>query len=162
MILFIAASLSAETETPGIGDEVAIAIQNQKVYPMPAFYAAPAQPVAFGTIVIVTSTQADWLEVIVPGAADGWVHCTSVTGAIQHSGGDTSASGVVTTDEVMLAGRGFSEEVEDSYSREHPELDFGPVDLMEAANIVSPEELYEFLVAGNLIAAGEVSNGSSR
>jgi len=162
VMLFIAAPLSADTEAPAVGDEVAIAIQNQKVYPMPAFYAAPAQPVAYGTIVTVTAAQADWFEVMVPGAADGWVHSTSVTGAIQHSSGDASSSGSVTTDEVMLAGRGFSEEVEESYSREHPDLDFGPVDIMEASNLVTPEELYEFLTSGNLIDAGEASNGSSR
>jgi len=162
MTLFTTVSVSADTEAPAVGDEVAIAIQNQKVYPMPAFYAAPAQPVAYGTIVTVTAAQADWFEVMVPGAADGWVHSTSVTGAIQHSSGDASASGSVTTDEVMLAGRGFSEEVEEFYSQEHPELDFGPVDIMEASNLVTPEELYEFLTAGNLIDTGEASNGSSR
>ena len=160
--LILTASLAAETERPVVGDEVAIAVQNQKIYPMPAFYASPALPVAYGTVVTVTGVQVDWLEITVGGSDDGWVHSTAVTGAIQHSSGDASASGGVTTDEVMLAGRGFSMEMEETYSREHPELDFGPVDAMEEICSISPEELYAFLLSGGLIEGGEVSGGTGR
>jgi len=168
LLLPVIAGISvADGDIPQVGDHVAVAIQNQKVYPMPAFYASPAQPVSYGVLVEVTGVQGPWLEVVVPGIGEGWVHSTSVTGATQMSTAGATASGQVITDEVMLAGRGFSEEVEEGYSSEHPELDFAVVDLMEASWDVTPEELYAFLLEGGLIQAlpgqgEEVSGGSRR
>jgi len=158
--------LADQTE-PQAGDQVAIAIQNQKVYPMPAFYASPADPVSYGVVIEVTAVQGAWLKVIVPSIGEGWVHRTSVTGAVQMSTSGAAYSDEVVTDEVMLAGRGFSDDIEDGYSVEHPELDFARVDLMETSWEVTPESLYSFLLEGKLIEAvpglgGEVSGGTGR
>jgi len=167
LLAAFAAAGTAGDEGPAVGDHVAVAVQNQKVYPMPAFYASPAEPVSYGAVVEVTAVQGAWLEVLVPGIGDGWMHRTSVTGAVQMSSSGATYSDGVVTDEVMLAGRGFSEEVEEGYSGEHPELDFALVDLMEASWEIAPEELYSFLVEGALIEAvpgqgGGVSGGSGR
>jgi hypothetical protein len=167
LLAVLAADGLADQAEPQAGDQVAIAIQNQKVYPMPAFYASPAVPVSYGVIVEVTAVQGAWLEVLVPSIGDGWVHRTSVTGAVQMSTSGAAYSDEVVTDEVMLAGRGFSDDIEDGYSEEHPELDFTQVDLMESSWEVSPEDLYSFLLTGKLIEAvpglgGEVSGGSGR
>lgn len=147
-------AISAEDTEPEIGDEVVIAVQNQSIYPRPAFYASPVQPVDYGTLATIIEIAGEWFNVTIADGREGWIHQTAVSGAIQSSG-DVSASGEVTSDEIMLAGRGFSQDIEDAYASEHPELDFTEVDLMESMYTVSPEELLQFLLSGNLIE-GEV------
>ncbi len=151
LLLFSLSLAIAEDAVPQVGDEVAIAVQNQSIYPMPAFYASPVEPVNYGTIATIDEINGEWFKISTSSNQVGWIHSTSVTGAIQTASGSASASGDVTTDEIMLAGRGFSEAIEDTYAGEHPELDFYLVDNMETSWAVSPEQLFEFLLAGNLI-----------
>ncbi|MCD4700684.1 MAG: hypothetical protein K8S24_02395 [Candidatus Aegiribacteria sp.] len=151
LLLFSISLATAEDAEPQVGDEVAISVQNQSIYPMPAFYASPVEPVAYGTIASIDEIEGEWYRITTSLGKAGWVHSTSVTGAIQTASGNTSASGDVTSDEIMLAGRGFSQAIEEAYAGEHPELDFTIVDNMEASWTVSPQQLYQFLVDGNLI-----------
>jgi len=151
LMLFLVPLAMAEDTEPQVGDEVAISVQNQSIYPMPAFYASPVEPVSYGTIASIDEIDGEWFKITTSLGKFGWVHRTSVTGAIQTTSGGTSTSGSVTSDEIMLAGRGFSRDIEEAYAGEHPELNFSNVNSMESSWTVSPQELYEFLVAGNLI-----------
>lgn len=151
----------AEDEAPQPGDQVAIAVQNQFIYPMPAFYASPTQPVTYGTLAVVEEIQGEWYRVTTALDRTGWIHMTAVTGAIEGSSSGTTASGSVTSDEIMLAGRGFNEDIEQTYASDNPELDFSMVDRMETSWKVSSEELYQFLVEGNLIEDAGTSTTSS-
>jgi hypothetical protein len=150
-LLLLALGVTAEDDPPQPGDQVAIAVQNQFIYPMPAFYASPTQPVTYGTIAVIDEVQGEWYKVTTALDKTGWIHMTAVTGAIEGSSGGTSTSGGVTSDEIMLAGRGFSEDIEQSYAGDNPDLDFSLVDHMENTWKVSSEELYQFLLEGNLI-----------
>ncbi len=141
----------AEDAEPQVGDEVAISVQNQSIYPMPAFYASPVEPVIYGTMAVIDEINGEWYRITTALSQDGWIHCTSVTGAIQTESGGVSASGDVTSDEIMLAGRGFNQDIEETYAGDNPDLDFALVDNMETSWIVSPQQLYQFLVNGNLI-----------
>ncbi|OPL19547.1 MAG: hypothetical protein AVO35_10310 [Candidatus Aegiribacteria sp. MLS_C] len=141
----------AEDEAPQPGDQVAISVQNQYIYPMPAFYASPTQPVTYGTLAVIEEVQGEWYRVTTSLDRSGWIHMTAVTGAIEASYGGTGASGSVTSDEIMLAGRGFSQDIEETYAGENPELDFSLVDMMETSWEVSSDQLYQFLLEGNLI-----------
>ena len=156
MLILLSVSLSvAGDEEPQVGDEVAIAVQNQSIYPMPAFYASPVQPVNYGTIAVIDEVNGEWYRITTAANQEGWIHCTAVTGAIQAESGGVSASGNVTSDEIMLAGRGFSQAIEESYAGDHPDLNFALVDNMETSWTVSPAELFQFLIDGNLIEATE-------
>jgi hypothetical protein len=84
----------------------------------------------------------------------GWVHATSLTGAVLTGGEIGSGSGDITNDEIMLAGRGFNSDIEDLYRNSNPGLHFDVVDQMEAFD-VSPDEIYSFLVEGRLISGDE-------
>lgn len=150
----------ADDQAPQTGDQVAIAVQNQFIYPMPAFYASPTQPVSYGTLATIDEVQGEWYRVTTALDATGWIHSTAVTGAIEGSYSGTSASGSVTSDEIMLAGRGFSKDIEETYAGENPQLDFSMVDRMENSWTVSSEALYQFLVEGKLIE-GEAASSSS-
>jgi len=150
MLFPLSLAMTEDTE-PQVGDEVAISVQNQSIYPMPAFYASPVEPVSYGTIASIDQIDGEWFRITTSLGEVGWIHRTSVTGAIQMASGGTSTSGSVTSDEIMLAGRGFSREIEETYAGEHPELNFSIVNNMETSWTVSPEQLYQFLVEGNLI-----------
>ncbi len=151
LMLFSLPLVMAEDAEPQVGDEVAISVQNQSIYPMPAFYASPVEPVSYGTLASIDQIDGEWFRITTSLGEVGWIHRTSVTGAIQTTSGGTSASGSVTSDEIMLAGRGFSRDIEETYAGEHPELNFSIVNSMETSWTVSPEQLYQFLVEGNLI-----------
>ncbi len=150
MLLSMSLAMSEDAE-PQVGDEVAISVQNQSIYPMPAFYASPVEPVSYGTLASIDQIDGEWFKITTSLGKAGWIHRTSVTGAIQTTSGGTSTSGSVTSDEIMLAGRGFSRDIEETYAGEHPELNFSIVNNMETSWTVSPQQLYQFLVEGNLI-----------
>lgn len=151
LLLFSFFLVTAEDTEPQVGDEVAISVQNQSIYPMPAFYASPVVPVSYGTTAVIDEINGEWYRITTSLGQVGWIHRTSVTGAIQTASGGTSASGNVTSDEIMLAGRGFNQDIEEAYAGENPELDFSKVDNMESSWTVSSQQLYQFLVNGNLI-----------
>ena len=151
LMLFSISLTTAEDTEPQVGDEVAIAVQNQSIYPMPAFYASPVEPVNYGTMAIIDEIDGEWYRITTSFNKAGWIHSTSVTGAIQTTSENTSTSGNVTSDEIMLAGRGFNQDIEETYAGQHPELDFSKVNNMETSWIISPQQLYQFLVDGNLI-----------
>lgn len=169
-LLMLTVLAAAEDDPPQPGDQVAIAVQNQYMYPMPAFYASPTQPVSYGTLALIDEVQGEWYRVTTALNSSGWIHSTAVTGAIQSSSEGASASGEVTSDEIMLAGRGFSKDIEETYAGDNPELDFSMVDRMETSWKVSAEELYQFLLEGNLIedtgtsssTGGSTSGGGRR
>ena len=56
--------------------------------------------------------------------------------------------------EAALAGKGFSQQVEDSYKAKHAEADFAGVDRMLQVKITS-SELQVFLVKGKLGQGGD-------
>jgi hypothetical protein len=151
LMLFSLPIAMAEDAEPQVGDEVAISVQNQSIYPMPAFYASPAEPLNYGTLASIDQIDGEWFRITTSLGQVGWIHRTSVTGAIQTTSGGTSAAGNVTSDEIMLAGRGFSLDIEETYAGDHPELNFSIVNNMETSWTISPEQLYQFLVEGNLI-----------
>jgi hypothetical protein len=75
----------------------------------------------------------------------GWVSTSNLTGKrINPSGTGTSAS----AKEVALAGKGFSEEVENAYKAE-TQLNYTGVNAVEAIT-VAERDLYNFLVEGHL------------
>jgi len=158
-ILLISSLIFASDENaePQVGDEVAIAVQNQSIYPMPAFYASPVIPVSYGTTATINEIDGEWYRITTSLNQAGWIHRTAVTGAIQTASAGTSASGDVTSDEIMLAGRGFNQDIEATYAGEHPDLDFSLVNSMETSYTVTPQQLFQFLVDGNLIEGTESS-----
>ncbi len=53
------------------------------------------------------------------------------------------------SDEVALAGKGFTPEVENSYRAKHPEMNFALVDRIESFR-VAPAKLQAFIKEGDL------------
>jgi hypothetical protein len=104
--------------------------------------------VSRGDQLVVKEVKGDWYRV--EGAASGWVHKSSVTdGKVALTSTPGGASGSVNRDEVELAGRGFTPQVEEQYRSKNPTLDFSHVDAIEKTE-VDPAELLAFVTEGRL------------
>jgi len=141
-------------DDPVVGGSATVKIQSQHLFPRPVFYATPVGELEFGNTVTILEESGDWFRVSTPSGITGWVHTTSLTGAVLTGGQIGSGSGDITSDEIMLAGRGFNSDVEASYRSSNPGLHFDVVDRMETFD-VTPEEIYSFLVEGRLISGDE-------
>ncbi|MBD3369608.1 hypothetical protein GF402_04510 [Candidatus Fermentibacteria bacterium] len=154
MIALLLLAASFADDEPEVGQQATVKVRGQHMFPRPVFYAQPVCGLDFGEVVDVLESEDDWFHCSTSGGLAGWIHGTSLTGAVIGEGEVGEGSGEVSSDEVMLAGRGFNSDVEDAYSSDHPDLDFELVDDMESLE-VTPDELRDFLAQGGLIPSSE-------
>jgi len=143
-----------------VGDQAAVKVMRQYLYPTPAFYAQPLLELTLGQVLTVLEVGSSWYRVSATTSTSGWVHSTALAAASSGSGTVGSGSGGVTSDEVTLAGRGFNSDVEARYSTDNPQLDFAKVDAMEALEITS-SQLEQFLVQGGMIEGSSAGEGGT-
>ena len=133
---------------PKVGSSVTIRVLSAKVMKSPKFIGASAGSVSRGDQLTVKEVKGDWYRV--EGAQSGWIHKTNVTeGKVALSSKPGGSGGNVNRDEVELAGRGFTPEVEQKYKQSNPNLDFSHVDAIEKTS-VDPAELEAFAKEGQL------------
>ncbi|GHU58511.1 hypothetical protein FACS189444_2290 [Spirochaetia bacterium] len=114
------------------------------------FFAEILETLQYGDQVTVLQEDGKWVEVrwVDRPSITGWmVSANLTTKRITASGSETSA----TANELALAGKGFTEEVEDSYktSGAAGAAHYTEIDIMEGRTI-SKEGLYRFLTEGHL------------
>ncbi len=111
---------------------------------------------SYGDRVTVLEEKGDWKKVTLAGGKyQGWMHKTALTNKkIVLKAGQSNVGSSVSRDEIALAGKGFSEEVEAQYRRSNKNLDYGWIDRMETFK-VSPEQMEDFIVDGRLTAAAQ-------
>jgi hypothetical protein len=123
----------------------------QQLFADPSFTAPPLGVAPEGAEVKVMQQSGDWYQVEYQGQT-GWLHQQAFGGAKKVDlsrllqGKAVPAS---RTDEVALAGKGFTPEVEADFRRKHPNLNYEVVDKVEAFQ-VSPGELQAFIQEGGL------------
>jgi uncharacterized protein YraI len=138
----------------GWGEVLKVAQPNQSLYPDPDFGSTPVGTVPEGAEVNVETQAGDWFKVEFQGKT-GWLN-RQAFGRPQASTG-FSLPGLLTgkpvketsSDEVALAGKGFTPEVENSYRSKHPEMNFAQVDKIESFT-VAPAKLQTFITEGDL------------
>lgn len=124
---------------------------NQQLFAGPSFTAQPLGTAPEGAEVKVIQQSGDWYQVEYQGKS-GWLHQQAFGGAKKVDlsrllqGKAVPAS---RTDEVALAGKGFTPEVEADFRRKHPNLSYDLVDKVETFG-VSPGELQAFIQEGGL------------
>jgi hypothetical protein len=148
VLLLLLLSAGIAIAAPKVGSTVTIRVLSAKVMKAPKFIGAAAGSVSRGEQLVVKEVKGDWYRV--QGSSAGWVHKTNVTeGKVQLSSTPGSSGGNVNRDEVELAGRGFTPEVEGKYKQANPNLDFSHVDRIEKTS-VDPAELEAFVTEGGL------------
>lgn len=153
---FLALGLALTLLLPGTGwgEVLKVAQPNQSLFPDPDFSSTPVALVPEGAELNVERQAGDWYKVEYQGTV-GWIN-RQAFGKPQ-TGSGFSLPGLLTgkpvketsSDEVALAGKGFTPEVENSYRAKHPEMSFAEVDRIESFT-VPPAKLQAFIKEGDL------------
>ena len=149
MVLTLALVASLAMAAPAVKSIVTVRVLSAKVMAAPKFIGAAAGSVSRGQQLTFEEAKGDWYRVT--GAYSGWIHKTNLTERqvtlSSKPGGE--GAGAASSDEVELAGRGFTPQVEGQYREKNPNLDFSHVDAIEKTSI-DPGELEAFVQAGKL------------
>jgi hypothetical protein len=137
------------------GETLKVGRPNQSLYPEPDFASTPLARVPLGAEVRVVSRRGDWCQVTYAGST-GWMHRQAFPAA-QAPSQFGALPGVLfgapvketKSDEVAMAGKGFTPEVEASYRQKHPEANYAQVDQVESFR-VDEAQLRAFLQEGGL------------
>src|SRR5689334_2577550 len=123
ILLLLLVATGIALAAPKVGSSVTIRVMSAKVMKAPKFIGAAAGAVSRGDQLTVKEVKGDWYRV--EGAQSGWIHKSNVTeGKVALSSKPGGSGGSVNRDEVELAGRGFTPEVEQKYKQANPNLDF--------------------------------------
>lgn len=150
-ILLPAALALALTAVAATAAQMSVQVKDGVLRSKPSFLGSPSGTVSYGDRVDVLSTQSGWSQVRAPSGATGWIHESALTPKrvvlSAASGNDVQLA--ASTDEVALAGKGFSQEVETEYKKQNRSLDYAWVDRMITFQ-VSDAEAIRFLQEGGL------------
>ncbi len=144
----------AGNPTVKIGSTVTVRVLSAKVMKAAKFIGPSAATVSRGEQLKVVATQGDWFSVSGKFTGTGWIHRSSVENravALSSKPGGTG-SGTASSDEIELAGRGFTPQVEGQYRQKNPNLNFGPIDSIETVTL-DVSELQAFVNEGGLAGA---------
>jgi hypothetical protein len=138
VLIFIPASSFAASES------LYVKVREAKVRAEPKQWAPSVASLKYGDRVSVVSEDGAWLKL-----SSGYLHSTAVSerkvileaSKSVNKGGDDK--------DVILAGKGFNKEVENSYAAKNRNLNYGEVDKMERVK-VGDRELASFVGEGRL------------
>ncbi len=131
--------------------QMSVQVREGQLRSRASFLGAVKAQVAYGDRVTVEKSQSGWCQVSTASGKTGWIHESALTRkkVIVDSGMSDARTGA-SGEEVALAGKGFSEEVEAAYKKENKKIDYTWVDWMGTL-IVSEKQMLSFLEKGGLI-----------
>jgi len=143
-VLFITGIAAAQVSP---GGTLYVAIKNVALKSSTGIFASTRGTLNYGDQVTVIQVNGRYVEVrsAVNSSLTGWTASANLS-ARQVAASTTSTA---TAREVALAGKGFNQEIEDSYRGQQGNLNYTDVDRMEMI-MVNEDELYQFLVEGRL------------
>ena len=113
------------------------------------FFSPVSLKVKYGDSMDVTSREVDWYRVRFNGR-DGCIHKSAVEEKVFKLTDLMQASSqTASDDEVALAGKGFNPQVEESFKKNNPKLDFEVVDKIESFG-TEERDLRKFIKNGGL------------
>ncbi len=153
-VLVTVATLSAGVvfAGPKAGDKLTVRVLSARVMARPEFIGPPAGSVSRGEALTLVEVKGDWYKV--SGSFNGWIHKTNVVEGKVALSSTPGGGGSASREEVELAGRGFTPQVEEKYKQDNPNLDFTHVDTIEKTSI-DPGELEAFVAEGELRGGGK-------
>lgn len=132
------------------GQVMSIQVRTTKLRARPSFLGATISDITYGTQVNIASRQGPWVKVTGPQGKTGWLHESALSEKeLAMVSGETEAATGASGEEIALAGKGFSDQVEKEYRKQNDDLDFNSVDSMEKIE-VTPEQASAFLAAGQV------------
>ncbi|MDR3303046.1 MAG: SH3 domain-containing protein [Treponema sp.] len=131
------------------GKTVYVSAKSVAIKSSTGFFASTKGTLLYGDQATVVSESGTWVEITSTKGINGWTAASNVTTKRITSTSGTSAS----ASEIALAGKGFSEEVENTYKADG-NLNYDGVDVVEGIQ-VPDEEVQAFIIEGHLAQGGE-------
>lgn len=130
--------------------DMSVQVRDGQLRNRASFLGTVTGTVAYGDRVTVSQTQAGWCEVATASGATGWIHESALTPKrVVLGSGTADARSGASGEEVALAGKGFSKEVEAEYKKQNKDIDYTWVDWM-GKQTVPVDQLVRFLKEGGL------------
>ena len=131
--------------------EMSVQVRDGQLRNRASFLGTVTGTVAYGDRVTVNQMQAGWCEIATASGATGWIHESALTPKrVELSSGAGDARTGASGEEVALAGKGFSKEVEAEYKKQNKDIDYTWVDWM-GQQTVPDAQLVQFLQQGDLV-----------
>jgi hypothetical protein len=119
------------------------------------FFASPVVRAPYGSVIEQIGREGDWLRVSYQGK-QGWLHISAVQEQkVQISPFSQGKAREASQDEVALAGKGFTPEVEKAFREKNPKMRYDLVNQVESSK-VAEAGLQAFMRSGSLREPGGV------
>ena len=136
------------------GTKMYVKVEEAVLKESPSFWGKNGASVFYGEEVVILEEKKSWkkVQLVIDSSVSGWISESSLTQKkIVVSGSRVSAS----TEELALAGKGFTAEIEAEYKKQ-ASLNYDAVDKLET-NLISFDRVLDFMAAGKL--EGTVEEG---
>ena len=134
---------------------MSVQIKESTIRVAPSFLAKIVQRVHYAQRVDVIHTKKGWSNISI-NEKNGWIHSSALSEEkLTLRSGSKNASTSVSSNEVILAGKGFSKANEAQYQNKHNSLRFDIIDKIESYK-VDEDELSSFIDSGKLSINGGV------
>ncbi|GHU26307.1 hypothetical protein FACS1894164_17250 [Spirochaetia bacterium] len=138
--ILIAGTLSAQTQN---GTTLYVALKSAAVKSGTGIIASTVATLALGDSVTLLQDKGKWMEVRTAANRTGWITSVSLT-----SKRVVNSTRTATAEDLALAGKGFSSDIETQYGKDS-KVNFTLIDQLEKQNI-SNTDVYNFIVEGQL------------
>ncbi len=130
---------------PKKGERMFVNVQQASLRVKKSSLSKETEKLSFGDPVIIESADKEWFYVTSQiSGSKGWISANSVT---KHRPSESSGYSTL-TGELALAGKGFTEEVENLY-KENGVIDYSLVDSIENTSVTT-NQVTTFIIEGNL------------
>ncbi|MCO6429586.1 MAG: SH3 domain-containing protein [Deltaproteobacteria bacterium] len=122
-----------------------------KVRSQPAHWAPALKDLSYGDKIVERNRSGGWLKVLLPDGSEGYLHESAVTLKVVVLKASVGLVGDVAASDIVLAGKGFSGEVEANYASDKS-LNYEEVNRVEQYEL-PPTQIADFLREGGLNVA---------
>ncbi len=136
-----------------LGASVKVITQEAMIRKDKRFFAPVVVRVPYGAMIQELGREGDWLQVSYQGKK-GWLHISAVQEqkfSLSSLAGESAQE--TTREEVALAGKGFTPEVEKAFRSKNPKMRYDLVDQVQSYK-VAEQQLQAFIRSGNLREPG--------
>ncbi len=147
--LFLLGFMLLVARSDAYAENMWVQVRESVIRAKPVFFSAAVASVKYGDAVSRESEDAGWVKVSFRGKG-GFLPSSTVTPAKIILSGRSSGKIMADASDVVLAGKGFSKEVEESYKRTGSGVRYDLVDRIEKQCRSNPTEVKAFMVQGGL------------
>lgn len=134
MVVSVIVSLPLNAKT------LSIQVKKSVLKASPSFLGKNLITLTYGDKVSELDSKDDWIKVSTK-SKKGWLHSSALTDkvVVLKNTSKKAISGV-SSDEMVLAGKGFNKQVESKYRKDNPKMRFDSVDKMEKYSVSSQSQ----------------------